>query len=69
MKPESVILISIDTLRADHLSCYGCYRLTSPNIDKMVSYFRMPGQLVHGRPYRIPIDDDIRKNLEQLGYM
>lgn len=30
----NVILISIDTLRADHLGCYGYGRDTSPNIDK-----------------------------------
>lgn len=30
----NVILISIDTLRADHLSCYGYFRETSPTIDK-----------------------------------
>jgi len=30
----NVILIGIDTLRADHLSSYGYYRDTSPNIDK-----------------------------------
>ena len=29
------ILFVIDTLRADHLSCYGYFRNTSPNIDKM----------------------------------
>ncbi|MCB1196491.1 sulfatase-like hydrolase/transferase, partial [bacterium] len=29
----NIILISIETLRADHLSCYGYGRLTSPNID------------------------------------
>ncbi len=33
-KPN-VLLISIDTLRADHLSCYGYHRRTSPNIDKL----------------------------------
>jgi arylsulfatase A-like enzyme len=30
---RNIILIVIDTLRADHLSCYGYERLTSPNID------------------------------------
>ena len=30
----SVILITVDTLRADHLSCYGYPRKTSPNIDQ-----------------------------------
>lgn len=29
----NIILISLDTLRADHLGCYGYYRDTSPNID------------------------------------
>jgi len=29
------ILIIIDTLRADHLSCYGYFRKTSPNIDEL----------------------------------
>jgi len=30
-----VILIVIDTLRADHLGCYGYHRETSPNIDRL----------------------------------
>jgi len=29
-----VLLISVDTLRADHLSCYGYHRNTSPAIDR-----------------------------------
>lgn len=33
-KPN-IILIVIDTLRADHLSCYGYFRETSPNIDRL----------------------------------
>lgn len=31
----NVILITIDTLRADHLSCYGYHRQTSPFIDSI----------------------------------
>ena len=30
-----VILLVIDTLRADHLGCYGYHRNTSPNIDRL----------------------------------
>ena len=31
----SVVLITIDTLRADHLGCYGYSRPTSPHIDRL----------------------------------
>jgi arylsulfatase A-like enzyme len=31
----NVVLVFIDTLRADHLGCYGYSRNTSPNIDKL----------------------------------
>lgn len=34
-KPRRVILISIDTCRADYLSCYGYPRQTTPNIDQI----------------------------------
>lgn len=34
---KNVILISLDTLRADHLGCYGYHRQTSPNIDRLAS--------------------------------
>ncbi|MDA8017378.1 MAG: sulfatase-like hydrolase/transferase [Thermoanaerobaculia bacterium] len=35
--PPNVLLIVIDTLRADHLSTYGYERKTSPNIDRLAS--------------------------------
>jgi len=34
---SNVILISLDTLRADHLGCYGYERDVSPNIDALAS--------------------------------
>ena len=33
--PVSLILVSIDTLRADHLGAYGYVRPTSPNLDRL----------------------------------
>jgi len=33
--PASLILVSIDTLRADHLGAYGYARPTSPNLDRL----------------------------------
>jgi arylsulfatase A-like enzyme len=35
--PPNVLLIGVDTLRPDHLGCYGYGRRTSPNIDKLAS--------------------------------
>ncbi len=34
-RPEHIVLIVIDTLRADHLSVFGYARPTSPNIDRL----------------------------------
>ena len=31
----NIILIVVDTLRADHLGCYGYKKPTSPNIDRL----------------------------------
>ncbi|OGL40550.1 MAG: hypothetical protein A3C43_01430 [Candidatus Schekmanbacteria bacterium RIFCSPHIGHO2_02_FULL_38_11] len=35
VKDLDIVLISIDTLRTDHLGCYGYSRNTSPNIDRI----------------------------------
>ena len=34
-EPLNILLISVDTLRADHLGCYGYERDTSPVIDAL----------------------------------
>ncbi len=36
-RPRPIIIIDIDTLRADHLGCYGYHRDTSPNIDALAA--------------------------------
>lgn len=35
--PPDVLLVTIDTLRADHLSAYGYARQTSPNLDRLAA--------------------------------
>ncbi|MBU1628305.1 sulfatase-like hydrolase/transferase, partial [bacterium] len=36
-KKPNILFISIDSLRRDHLSCYGYFRETTPNIDKLAA--------------------------------
>ncbi len=36
-EPADIILITIDTLRADHLGCYGYHRDTSPRLDALAA--------------------------------
>lgn len=36
-RPTDILLITVDTLRADHMSVYGYPRLTSPNIDRLAT--------------------------------
>lgn len=38
---DNVILLSVDALRADHLSCYGYHRETSPRLDALASESRL----------------------------
>ncbi|MES2222932.1 MAG: sulfatase-like hydrolase/transferase [Acidobacteriota bacterium] len=37
MKPMNVVLITLDTVRADHLHCYGNDKIQTPNIDALAS--------------------------------
>ena len=50
----NVVLITADTLRADHLGCYGYWRDTSPNLDALaaegVRFERFIGQCAHTLP-------------------
>ena len=43
-KKPNVVLLTVDTLRADHLGCYGYHRDTSPYIDA----FAQEGVLCEG---------------------
>lgn len=78
MRAENVLLITIDSVRADHLSCYGYNRKTSPNIDSLAQngvlfeqaiangpYTRasFPGILTSTYPFSFGAYDDIRKRV------
>ncbi|MFH0912669.1 MAG: sulfatase [Candidatus Omnitrophota bacterium] len=55
--PCNVLLITVDALRADHLSYYGYKRLTSPNIDRLaeegtifLNSFSVSGSTIYTMP-------------------
>ncbi len=50
----NVILIVIDTLRADHLSAYGYGRKTSPNIDRLAAGGVLYEQSISASSWTLP---------------
>lgn len=54
--PESsnVILISMDTLRADHLSCYGYRNIETPSIDSIADGGVLFNQAISQSPWTVP---------------
>jgi arylsulfatase A-like enzyme len=50
----NVILISIDSLRADHLGCYGYGRRTSPTLDSLASRGYLFERAISQSPWTLP---------------
>jgi arylsulfatase A-like enzyme len=50
----NVILIGVDTLRRDHLGCYGYQRETSPNIDRLARRSVLFEDAVSASPWTLP---------------
>lgn len=53
-KPLNVIIMGVDTLRPDHLSCYGYQRKTSPNIDRLAAGGALMLHNVSQAPWTLP---------------
>ncbi|MCK4546183.1 MAG: sulfatase [Candidatus Eisenbacteria sp.] len=53
-KQLNLLLIMIDTLRADHLSCYGYERPTSPNIDALATQSTLFENAIAPSPWTLP---------------
>lgn len=79
-KKPNVIIITIDALRPDHLSCYGYNRKTSPNIDQLAAYSFLFTQAIaqgpgtgYGTPsilsskYSIQHKGVLESNIESIG--
>lgn len=52
-KPN-VLLIVLDTVRADHLGCYGYHRETTPNIDEFATGARVYRNVLCPSPWTLP---------------
>jgi len=50
----NVVLVSIDTLRADHVSCYGYDRDTTPNIDALAADSVLFEHAITPAPWTLP---------------
>lgn len=50
----NVLLISIDTTRADHLACYGHPRIKTPNIDRLAAEGVLFSQCIASVPITLP---------------
>jgi arylsulfatase A-like enzyme len=53
-RPRNLILISLDTLRADHLGCYGYPEETSPHIDELARQGVLFEQASAPSPWTLP---------------
>jgi arylsulfatase A-like enzyme len=61
--PRNIILISLDTLRADHLGCYGYHRDTSPCIDTFAKESVIFEKAVVQSPWTLPSHMSIMTSL------
>jgi arylsulfatase A-like enzyme len=53
-RPKNVVIIAVDTLRPDHLGCYGYGRRTSPNIDRLADRGVVFENTVSQCPWTLP---------------
>ncbi len=53
-RPLNVVLIGVDTLRRDHVSCYGYERPTTPNIDRLAGEGVLFEDAVSQSPWTLP---------------
>jgi arylsulfatase A-like enzyme len=50
----NILLVSFDTLRPDHMGCYGYFRDTTPNVDKLAKQGLLFTQAISTSPWTTP---------------
>lgn len=66
---NNIILISLDTLRADHLGCYGYPRETSPAIDALAEDSALFLNTYSSSPWTLPSHASLLTSLQALRHM
>jgi len=64
----NVILVSLDTLRADHLACYGYGRDTSPNLDKLAADSVLFQNTFAPSPWTLPSHVSLLTGLDEVNH-
>jgi len=65
---RNVILISLDTLRADHLGCYGYGRATSPDMDKLAEESVLFKNTFATAPWTLPSHVSLLTGLDDINH-
>lgn len=65
---KHIILVSIDTLRADHLSCYGYEKIRTPNIDRLAEDGVAFDNAATATPLTLPAHASIFTGRSPLGH-
>ena len=63
-EPPNIVLIVVDTLRADHLGCYGYPRSTSPHLDTLAGMGTVFDRAYSHSPWTVPSVASILTGLE-----
>ncbi len=63
-----IILVSVDTLRADHLGCYGYSRNTSPNLDELAKDSVLFRSVYAQSPWTLPSHVSILYSLNSVNH-
>lgn len=64
----NIVIVSIDTLRADHLGCYGYRRPTSPNLDRLAAGGVLFRNAIAQAPWTLPSHMSILTGLYPSGH-
>ena len=65
---RGVVLVVIDTLRADHLGAYGYARATSPHLDAFASESTLFENAVSTAPWTLPAHATLFSGLHPKGH-